>query len=244
MLVGKTEPRAADLVRFFETHCYVPDGPKLGQKFKLADFQIDILRAIYDAPRPVRRVIISMGRKCAKTTLCALIVLAHRVGPKVRSNAAIYSTAMSREQAAILFHTAAKIVRLSPDLREYVTVRDSAKELVCSRLGTKYRALSADASTAFVDPSLVIHDELGQVRGPRSELYEALETATGAQENPLSIVISTQAPTDADLLSVLIDDALSGHDPRTVCKLYTAPVSDDPLRWRRLQRRIRRCTSS
>jgi phage terminase large subunit-like protein len=61
------------------------------------------------------------------------------------------------------------------------------------------------------------------VKGPRSELYEALETATAAQESPLSIIISTQAPTDADLLSVLIDDAKAGHDKRTVLRLDTAP---------------------
>jgi phage terminase large subunit-like protein len=60
-------------------------------------------------------------------------------------------------------------------------------------------------------------------------LYEALETATGAQENPLAIIISTQAPTDADLLSVLIDDALPGNDPATVVKLYTAPPDLDPF---------------
>ena len=76
---------------------------------------------------------------------------------------------------------------------------------------------------------LLIHDELGQVRGPRSPLYEALETATGAQESPLSIVISTQAPTDADLLSVLIDDAQGGHDPHTVLSLHTAPAELDPF---------------
>ena len=29
-------------------------------------------------------------------------------------------------------------------------------------------------------PALVIHDELGRVRGPRSELYDALETGAGA----------------------------------------------------------------
>jgi len=56
-----------------------------------------------------------------------------------------------------------------------------------------------------------------------------LETATGAQENPLSIIISTQAPTDADLLSVLIDDALAGHDPHTVVKVFTAPADLDPF---------------
>jgi phage terminase large subunit-like protein len=76
---------------------------------------------------------------------------------------------------------------------------------------------------------LVIHDELGQIRGPRFSLYEALETATAAQENPLTIVISTQAPTDADLLSTLIDDAKSGADPRQVLRMNSANVDDDPF---------------
>ena len=56
-----------------------------------------------------------------------------------------------------------------------------------------------------------------------------METATGAQEAPLSIIISTQAPTDADLLSVLIDDAQAGHDPHTVLSLHTAPMDLDPF---------------
>jgi phage terminase large subunit-like protein len=78
-------------------------------------------------------------------------------------------------------------------------------------LGTRYRALSADATTAYgLSPVFIVHDELGQVRGPRSELYEALETATAHRKTPLSVIISTQAPTDADLLSVLIDDAAFG----------------------------------
>src|SRR3546814_10221430 len=82
-------------------------------------------------------------------------------------------------------------------------------------------------------------DLLGQVRGNRSELYEALETASAAQESPLSIIISTQAPTDADLLSVLIDDAKTQRDPRTKLVLYTAdeslaPFSDERSEERRV----------
>src|SRR5262249_31687975 len=53
--------------------------------------------------------------------------------------------------------------------------------------------------------------------------------ATGAQAEPLSIIISTQATTDQDLLSVLIDDALAGHDPSVICTLFTAPREDDPF---------------
>lgn len=126
------------------------------------------------------------------------------------------------------------MVRMNPSLNleagGCVGVRDSGKQLHCPELGTLYRALSADASTAYgLSPVFIVHDELGQVKGPRSELYEALETATGAQDNPLSIVISTQAPTDADLLSVLIDDAMKGADPRTIVSLYTADETMDPF---------------
>jgi phage terminase large subunit-like protein len=119
---------------------------------------------------------------------------------------------------------------MSPDLNAVVTVRDTAKQLYCEELGTLYRALSAEAATAYgLSPVFIVHDELGQVRGPRSELYEALETATGAQEQPLSIVISTQAPNPDDLLSILIDDAQGGADPRVVLSLYTAPDDADPF---------------
>jgi phage terminase large subunit-like protein len=98
------------------------------------------------------------------------------------------------------------------------------KEIACPGLGTIYKALSADASHAFgLSPAFIVHDELGQVKGPRSPLYDALETAVGAHDNPLSVIISTQAPTDNDLLSVLIDDAKSKQDPRVILSLYSAP---------------------
>lgn len=171
-----------------------------------------------------------MARKNAKTTFSAFLLLLHTCGPEARPNSQLYSAAQSRDQAAILFSLAAKIVRMSPDLASYVTVRDTAKQLFCSDLGTLYRALSAEASTAYgLSPVFVVHDELGQVKGPRSELYEALETAGSAQEEPLSIIISTQAPTDADLLSLLIDDALTCAEPRNKVVLYTAPIDSDPF---------------
>jgi phage terminase large subunit-like protein len=183
---------------------------------------------IYDSP--TRVFILSMARKNAKTAFSAFIVLLHLCGPEARPNSQLYSAAQSRDQAAILFELAAKIVRLSAELSHYVNIRDTAKELLCGELGTFFKALSADASTKFgLSPALVIHDELGQVNGPRSQLYEALETASAAQDQPMSIIISTQAPTDADLLSLLIDDALTGADPRNKVELCTAPVDLDPF---------------
>jgi len=215
-------------IAWIERHCCIPEGKMVGQSVKLTKHQRKWIKRIYDSP--TRTFILSMARKNAKTALSAFIVLLHLCGPEARPNSQLYSAAQSRDQAAILFELAAKVVRMSPDLSQYVNIRDTAKELLCGELGTFFKALSADASTKFgLSPSLVIHDELGQVVGPRSQLYEALETASAAQENPLSIIISTQAPTDADLLSLLIDDALTGADPRNKVELCTAPMDMDPF---------------
>lgn len=145
-------------------------------------------------------------------------------------NTQLPSTAQSREQAAVLFNLAAKMVRMSPVLSDALLIRDSAKEIFCPDRGTRYKALSAEASTAHgQSPIFAVHDELGQVRGPVSELYNAIENAMGAHEAPMSIIISTQAPTDGDLLSILIDDAQVGRDPSVVLSLYAADETLDPF---------------
>lgn len=214
--------------QWIEDMCRVPEGALVGQPIRLREWQKQIVIGIYNTP--TRRAIISFGRKNGKTALSAFLLLLHLCGPEAKQNSQLYSAAQSREQAAILFGLASRVVRMSPDLSQYVTVRDTAKELVCQELGSKYRALSAEASTAYgLSPVFTVHDELGQVRGPRSELYDALETAAAAQETPLSIIISTQAPTDADLLSLLIEDARSKTDPEIKLWLYTADEALDPF---------------
>lgn len=213
---------------WIEEHCRVPEGRHVGKPVRLSAQQREWLEDIYDSQ--TRTFILSMGRKNGKTAFSAFLLLLHLCGPEARPNSQLFSTALSRDQAAILFALAAKIVRMSPDLSKYVLIRDTAKQLACPELGTLYRALSADAPTAFgLSPAFTVHDELGQVRGPKSELYEAIETASAAQDAPLSIIISTQAPTDSDLLSLLIDDALTGADPTLKVRLYTSPTDQDPF---------------
>lgn len=227
---AKKVTRAERNIAWIEEHCRVPEGKLVGQRVVLLPFQRAEMRKIYDNPAGTRTAIISFGRKNGKTALAAFLLLLHLVGPEARPNSSLYSAAQTRDQASILFTLAAKVVRQSPTLSEYVNVRDTKKQLHCAELGTLYSALAAEAPQTYgLSPVFIVHDELGQVKGPTSELYEALETATAAQEQPLSIIISTQAPTDSDLLSVLIDDALSGADPKTVVSLYTAPLDADPF---------------
>ena len=220
--------RAEKNIKWIEKNCRVPEGALVGNPIALRQWQKDILYGIYDSNPMLRRAIISFPRKNGKTALSAMLLLLHLVGPEHKLNSQLYSAAQSRDQAAILFALAAKMVRMNESLSDFVVVRDHAKQLFCPELGTLYRALSADASTAYgLSPAFVVHDELGQVKGPRSDLYDALETAAAAQESPLSIVISTQAPTDADLLSTLIDDVKDNPGGRTKLWLWSAPADAD-----------------
>lgn len=217
-------------VAWIEKHLRVPEGKDVGKPVRLRAWQRRDICKIYDNPHGTRTAILSFGKKNGKTSLAACLLLLHLVGPEAKPNSQLPSTAQSKEQAGVLYKLAAKMVRMSPTLASYVICRDTIKELYCPQLGTLYKALSAEASTAHgQSPIFTVHDELGQVEGPVSELYNAIENAMGAHEAPLSIIISTQAPTDADLLSVLIDDALAGNDPHVVVSLYTAPVDLDPF---------------
>lgn len=211
-------------IAWIERHCYYPNGRKAGKRVVLAPYQRDDIIALYDNPAGTRTFICSYGRKNAKTFFAALIILLHLVGPEARPNGELYSAARSKQQASIVYKFAADMVTMSPTLSPVVGLRDNVKELYCQELGTEYKALSAEAKTKLgLLPEVIIHDELGQVRGPTDALTEALETATAASFNPLTVIISTQAASDNDLLSILIDDALTGADPRTVLRLYTAP---------------------
>ncbi len=225
------------IIAFIETYLRVPEGAHVGKPILLRSWQKDIIRTIYDTP--TRQAIISLGRKNGKTAFVAMIVLVHMVGPMWRRNSQIFSAAQSRDQAAIVFGLASKMVRMSPILNDpnQIVVRDSAKEIFSPRTGVRYKALSAESTTAFgLSPVLVIHDELGQVRGERSALYDALETAMGAQAEPMSIVISTQAPTALDLLSRIIDDAKTKTDPEQKLILFEADPADpieEEATWRK-----------
>jgi phage terminase large subunit-like protein len=215
------------VIAWIESHCRIPKGPKVGDPVVLLEYQRAILRGIFDTP--TRRAIISFGRQNAKTTLAAYLALFYLAGPLHQRNGLIVSTALTKEQASILFDTAAKVVRQSPELAAVVAVVDHQKTLRCLELGTEYRALSSDAPSQLgLSPYLAIHDELGQVRGPFSALFDAVESGSGVQTAPLSIIISTQAAGDNDLLSRLIDDAETGEDPTTKLFLWTAPMELDP----------------
>ena len=222
--------RAERNILWCERYIRIPEGRFVGHPLKMAPFMQDDFRAIFDNKVHTRRAIITRGRKNAKTVETALLMLLFLCGPEAEANSQLFSAAQSRDQASVLFALAAKMIRMSPELTSVTVIRDTAKQIFCPEFGSLYRALSAEASTAFgLSPRFVAHDELGQVRGRRDPSSMRRFTATAAQEAPLSVIISTQAPTAGDLLSVLIDDAAGGHDPRVVLRMQSAPEGLDPF---------------
>ena len=220
--------RGEKVIAFIERYCKVPEGKLVGQPLVLEPFQKRFILDVYDNPATTRRAILSMARKGGKTALIACLLLAHLVGPEARLNSQIGSGALSRDQSALVFNLACKIVQQSPRLSELVKIIPSGKRLIGLPMNVEYRALAADGKTAHgLSLVLLIGDEWGQVRGPQSDFIDALVTSQGAHENPLQLVISTQAASDGDWLSLEIDQALTGNDPQVICHLYAAPEGCD-----------------
>lgn len=227
--------RGERVCEFITRYCVIPEGVQVGKPVRLAEFQRRFILAIYDNPHGTRRAYLAIARKNGKSALIACILLAHLVGPEAKLNSQIVSGARSREQAAVVFNLASKIVQLSDPLRKIVRIVPSGKRLIGLTMNTEYRALAAEGTTAHgLSPVLAILDEVGQVKGPQDDFIDAITTAQGAHEEPLLIAISTQAPTDADLFSIWLDDAERSEDPAIVSHRYSAPEGcevDDPAAW-------------
>ncbi len=228
--------RGERVIAFIERFCIVPEGELLGQPMRLDDFQKEFILAIYDNPERTDKAYLSIARKNGKTGLIAGILLAHLVGPEAVQNSQIISGAMSREQAAIVFNLAVKMINLNPRLQEIVHITPSGKKLTGKVMNVEFRALSAEGKTAHgLSPILAILDEVGQIVGPRSDFVDAIVTSQGAHKNPLLIAISTQAANDADLLSIWLDDAKNSKDPHIVSHVYEADKDADildPIAWK------------
>jgi phage terminase large subunit-like protein len=228
--------RGEKVCAFIEKYCKVPEGKLVGQPLRLEPFQKRFISEVYDNPHGTRQGILSIARKNGKSGLIAALMLAHLVGPEARQNSQIVSGARSRKQAAVVYNLAWKMVLLSPELRKIIHPVESLKTLRGLTMNTTYEALSAEAGTAHgLSPVLAIIDEMGQVKGDYDAFIEAIETAQGAYDDALELVISTQAPTDADMLSIRIDDARRSDDKTVVCHVYEAADDadmQDPEAWK------------
>ena len=220
--------RGQRVIAFIEEFCRIPEGEHVGKPMRLAAFQRQFILDIYDNPIGTRRAYLSIARKNGKSALIAALLLAHICGPEAHTNTQIVSGAMSRDQAALVFALASKMVNLDQRLIDVTRIIHSTKRIIGLARNVEYRALAAEGKTAHgLSPILAVLDEMGQVRGPQSDFIDAIITSQGAHANPLLIAISTQAPNDNDLFSIWLDDAKDSKDPRIVSHVYESPQDAD-----------------
>jgi phage terminase large subunit-like protein len=227
--------KAERMIAFVED-LTVTSGKATDQKLTLRPWQRKFVRAVYREDkrgvRPVRTAVLSMARKNGKSQLAAALALCHLCGPLAESRGEVYSCANDRFQSGRIFNEMVALISRHPALSARTNIISFRKEIHDLINGSVYVALTAEAKTKLgLSPSFVIYDELGSADS--RALFDAMDSALGARENPLMLVISTQAADDFAPMSQLIDYGLQLkggeiHDPAFHLTLYSAPEDADP----------------
>jgi len=192
--------KAADLViRFFEQLLHHSKGEWAGELFSLQEWQRELLRELCgwkraDGTRKYRRAYIEIPRKNGKSTLAAGLAL-YLLFADNEPGAEVYCAAADRDQARIVFEQAKSMVEASPALTKFS--KCFRNSIVVPKANSSYRVISADSHTKHgFHSSGIIFDELHAQ--PNRELWDVLNTSTGARRQPLMVMITTAGVYDPE----------------------------------------------
>lgn len=232
---SSSSSRFERVAAFIET-LPITSGMLAGTLFKLADWELEILRAIYriDAKghRLIRQALLTFPRKQGKTAIAAAIGVTHLCGPEAEPRGQVLSAAAERGQAAIIYAEMKAMIEGVPELDERIIAREWNKSLTDRETGSTYQALSADVQSKHgFSASCWIYDELAQA--PNRKLYDVLMTSTAARKEPLGIVISTQSSDPHSIMTELVDYGTKVRDgvlkdDHFLPVIYAAPEDADP----------------
>ena len=217
----------------------VPEGEMVGQNFQLLTFQIEFIFEVFKLnnitkARVVKSAILSISRKNGKTAIMAIIVLAFMCLKDLAvKNSQLYSLALKRDQASIIFELMRNIVLQSPVLEKLIKIIPSGKTLRNLKNGVVYKALSTDAGSSMGYSCLLcVNDEYGQQKDPA--MFESIVSSSGAYSNALNITISTEAPDGTYPYNQMIDDYIENPKEENYIKRFTVSHDEDaynPRNW-------------
>ncbi len=185
--------------------------------------------------RRFRIGLILVPRKNAKSTIAATILL-FMLAPDGEMGAECYSAATTRPQAAIVAGVAWEMAQRTPEYRDFFGVKlgsKTSKSLELPDAASKAEPLAADAETLDgLNVHLAVVDELHAHR--TRDLWDVLDTATGAREQPLLLPITTAGTNTAGIcyeqvtyLQKILEQAI---DDETYFGIYyTIDEGDDPF---------------
>ena len=167
-------------------------GEWAGRPIELEPWQQFLLWVLFgwkkdDGTRRFRTAYIEVARKNGKSTIGAGVGL-YLLAADGEPGAEIYSAATKRDQARITHLEAVRMVRASPMLRKRIrTFRDN---LNIGGTASKFEPLGADADTL---DGLNIHGAIiDEIHAHKTrEVWDKIDTATGARRQPLMFGITT-----------------------------------------------------
>ena len=168
-------------------------GKWAGQKFILSPWQQFLVAVIFgwkkkaDGKRRFKQVYLEVPRKNGKTT-CAAGIALNLLDIDGEMGAEVYAAATKKDQARIVHEEATRMVASSPALKSHITIMRN--NLNVADTCSKFEPLSSDYNSL---DGLNIHgaiiDELHAHK--TRELYDVIDTATGAREQPMIFMITT-----------------------------------------------------
>lgn len=230
------DEEAADFaVMFIEQLCHTK-GTWAGKKFKLLDWQSQIIRDLFGVLKPngyrqFNTAYIEIPKKNGKSELAAAVALLLCCGDG-EQRAEIYGCAADRGQATIVFDVAADMVRMCPALNKRCKILTSQKRILFTPTNSFYQVLSAEAySKHGFNIHGVVFDELHTQ--PNRKLFDVMTKGSGdARMQPLYFLITT-AGTDTNSICFethqKAKDILEGRkiDPTFYPVIYGAGENED-----------------
>lgn len=200
---SKRADRAQAFVERILTHT---KGRYAGTPFILDGWQRDeIIRpmfgtVMYDSQygewvRQYRLAWVELGRKNGKSEILSALALLFLCADDEES-AEVYSVAADKDQAALVFNVAKRMVELSPILSKRLEIIDSRKMIVDPKTNSVYKVLPGDAAGALgTNPSAVLFDEV--LTQKDRHLWDAMRQGFGTRKQPIMIAATTAAYTSA-----------------------------------------------
>lgn len=186
------EHQAERVLRFF-SFLHHSKGEFAGRPFVLSPWEQFVVYSLYgwrrkkDGLRRYKTAYLEVARKNGKSTFAAGNGL-YLLDGDGEPGAEIYVVATKREQAKIVFSEAQRMVRSSPELKQFITV-NSSNMFVLDR-ASKFEPLGSDKDTL---DGLNVHGAIiDELHAHKSrDVYDLIDTATGARRQPLLFSITT-----------------------------------------------------
>jgi len=227
--------RAEHICKFAGLMTHVKGKGFAGTPIVLDPWQVFILTTVFgwvneEGDRRFKTVYIEVPRKNAKSTLSS-VVGNYCLAADGEPGAEVYSAATTRDQAKIVWNDAKIMAEKSAGLNRKFGVKTSAHSIYVDGEASFFKALSRDQGGNLdgLNVHCAIVDELHAHK--TREIFDVLETATGARRQPLLWLITTAGFNRAGICyeqRAYVKKVLEGlDDPEYFGIIYTIDDDDD-----------------